>query len=99
MAKSTYRKGYLKELEVVRNLKRSGYPVVFRASQKSPFDVIAISKYKVLLVQVKTGAFNMRKEIEKLKAIKTPRYVSKELWILNKQWRRVDVEKKEIEGR
>jgi len=92
--KSTYRKGYLKELEVVRRLKRAGYPVVFRTSHKSPFDVIALSRYRVLLVQVKTGAFNMKKELEKLSAIETPKYVSKELWVLNKEWRRIKCEKK-----
>jgi len=91
--RSAYRKGYLKELEVVRKLKKFGYPVVFRASQKSPFDVIAISRQKVLLVQVKTGAFNMKKEVERLRAIETPEHVSKELWVLNKEWKRINCEK------
>jgi len=91
--RSAYRKGYLKELEVARKLKKAGYPVVFGASQKSPFDVIAISRHKVLLVQVKTGAFNMKKELEKLKAIETPENVSKELWVLNKEWKRINCEK------
>jgi Holliday junction resolvase len=69
--KSPYRKGYLKELEVMRILKNSGkFQVVFRsAASHSPFDVVAISKSKVLLLQVKTGKFNFKEELEKLKAI------------------------------
>ncbi len=89
MAKSAYRKGYLRELEVVRKLKRAGYPVVFRASQKSPFDVVAISKDRILLIQVKTGAFNMKREVEKLKTIEAPKGVKKQLWVLNKDWRMI----------
>ncbi|RSN76253.1 hypothetical protein [Candidatus Methanodesulfokora washburnensis] len=87
--KSPYRKGYLKELEVMRILRNSGkFDVVFRsAASHSPFDIVAISKSKVLLLQVKTGSFNLKREIEKLREIKTPRSVEKQLWILNKNWK------------
>jgi Holliday junction resolvase len=87
--KSAYRKGYLRELEVMRILRKSGkFPVVFRsAASHSPFDIIAVSKSKVLLLQVKTGKFNFKRELEKLKAIETPRSVEKQLWILNKNWK------------
>ncbi|MEM2914197.1 MAG: hypothetical protein QXH91_02165 [Candidatus Bathyarchaeia archaeon] len=86
--KSPYRKGYLKELEVMRILRKSGkFPVVFRsAASHSPFDIVALSKNKVLLLQVKTGKFNFKKELKKLKSIETPKSVEKQLWILNKQW-------------
>jgi hypothetical protein len=40
---------------------------------------VAISKSKILLLQVKSGKFNFRKELEKLKAIKTPKSVEKQL--------------------
>jgi Holliday junction resolvase len=87
--KSPYRKGYLKELEVMRILKNSGnFQVVFRsAASHSPFDIVAISKSKVLLLQVKTGKFNFKKELEKLKSIETPRGVEKQLWVLNREWK------------
>lgn len=87
--KSTYRKGYLKELEVMRILKDSGkFSIVFRsAASHSPFDIVAISKSKILLLQVKTGKFNFKKELSKLKAVETPKEVEKQLWILNKEWK------------
>jgi Holliday junction resolvase len=90
--KSPYRKGYLKELEVMRILRRSGeFQVVFRsAASHSPFDIVAISKSKVLLLQVKTGKFNFNREVSKLKAIQTPKLVEKQLWILNKNWKIVN---------
>jgi Holliday junction resolvase len=87
--KSAYRKGYLRELEVMRILRNSGkFQVVFRsAASHSPFDIVAISKSKVLLLQVKTGKFNFSRELNKLKAIQTPKSVKKQLWILNKNWK------------
>jgi Holliday junction resolvase len=90
--KSPYRKGYLRELEVMRILRVSGnFQVVFRsAASHSPFDIVAISKSKVLLLQVKTGKFNFRRELEKLKSIETPKGVEKQLWILNKEWKIVN---------
>jgi len=90
--KSPYRKGYLRELEVMRILRNSGkYQVVFRsAASHSPFDIVAISKSKVLLLQVKTGNFNFNRELNKLKAIETPKSVEKQLWILNKEWKIVN---------
>ena len=90
--KSPYRKGYLRELEVMRILQNSGkFQVVFRsAASHSPFDIVAISKSKVLLLQVKTGNFNFNRELDKLKAIETPKSVEKQLWILNKEWKIVN---------
>lgn len=90
--KSAYRKGYLRELEVMRILRKSGkFSVVFRsAASHSPFDIVAISKRKVLLLQVKTGKFCLKKELKKLRSIKTPRCIEKQLWILNKVWKIVN---------
>jgi Holliday junction resolvase len=87
--KSPYRKGYLRELEVMRILRSSGkFEVVFRsAASHSPFDIVAISKDKVLLLQVKTGRFSLKRELERLKAIQTQRSVEKQLWVLNKEWK------------
>jgi Holliday junction resolvase len=87
--KSPYRKGYLKELEVMRILRNSGkFQVVFRsAASHSPFDIVAVSKSRILLLQVKTGRFSFKKEFEKLKSIQTPKSVEKQLWVLNKEWK------------
>jgi Holliday junction resolvase len=87
--RSPYRKGYLRELEVMRILRNSGkFQVIFRsAASHSPFDIVAISKSKVLLLQVKTGKFNFKRELNKLKTIQTPKSVEKQLWILNKNWK------------
>jgi hypothetical protein len=43
------------------------------------------ARAKVLLLQVKTGKFNFKKELNKMKAIETPKSVEKQLWILNKE--------------
>ncbi|MEM2292799.1 MAG: hypothetical protein QXX41_05940 [Nitrososphaerota archaeon] len=76
----------------MRILRESGkFQVVFRsAASHSPFDIVAISKSKVLLLQVKTGKFNLKRELEKLKSIETPKSVEKQLWILNKRWEIID---------
>ncbi len=91
--KSPYRKGYLRELEVMRILRKSGkFHTIFRsAASYSPFDIVAISKRKLLLLQVKTGKFNFKREMAKLKAIKTPKSVEKQLWILNKEWKIINL--------
>jgi Holliday junction resolvase len=88
--KSPYRKGYLRELEVMRILRSSGkFPVVFRcAASHSPFDVVAVSK--ILLLQVKTGRFSFKRELAKLKSIETPKSVKKQLWVLNRDWKIFD---------
>jgi Holliday junction resolvase len=87
--KSSYRKGYLRELEVMRILRSSGkFPAVFRcAASHSPFDIVALSKSKVLLLQVKTGKFSLKKELAKLESIRTPEKVEKQLWVLNREWK------------
>jgi Holliday junction resolvase len=76
----------------MRILRKSGkFQVVFRsAASHSPFDIVAVSKSKVLLLQVKTGKFNFNRELNKLKAIGTPKSVEKQLWILNKEWKIVN---------
>ncbi len=87
-----YKKGYLKELEAKRILKRKKkFHTVFRAtSTHSPFDVVAISNSKILLLQVKSGKFSMKKELKNLKAIRVPASVEKQLWYLKKEWKIVN---------
>ncbi len=89
---NSYKKGYLKELEAKRILKRKKeFHTVFRAaSTHSPFDIVAISNSKILLLQVKSGKFSMRKELKNLKAIRVPESVEKQLWYLKKEWKVVN---------
>lgn len=87
-----YKKGYLKELEAIRKLKmKKRFHTVFRAAgSHSPFDVVAISKSKVLLLQVKSGKFSLKKELRKLKAIQMPKGVEKQLWCIRGDWKIID---------
>ncbi len=87
-----YKKGYLKELEVKRILNsRKRFHTVFRAaSTHSPFDIVAISNSKILLLQVKSGKFSLKKELKKIRAIKVPVSVEKQLWRLEKTWKVID---------
>ncbi len=89
---TSYKKGYLKELEAKRILKRrKGFHTVFRASSThSPFDIVAISNSKILFLQVKSGKFSMKKELKRLKAIKVPDSVQKQLWYIEKNWKVVN---------
>jgi len=54
------------------------FPIVFRCpTSHSPFDIVALSKSKILLLQVKTGKFSFKRELAKLKSIETPKGVEK----------------------
>jgi len=79
-----YRKGYLREIKAVHELKRKGYLAFRTAGSKSPFDVVAISKSEILLLQVKSKRKNLKEEIRKLKKIKVPKCAKKQLWIFDR---------------
>ncbi|SNQ61197.1 hypothetical protein MNV_250014 [Candidatus Methanoperedens nitroreducens] len=51
---------------------------------------MAISGSKILLLQVKSGKFSMKKELKRLKAIKVPDSVQKQLWYIQKSWKVVN---------
>ena len=88
---TSYQKGYLRELEVVRRLRRNRvfHTVLRSAGSRSPFDIVAVSRSKVLLVQVKTGKGRFKREIRRLKRLKVPSCVKKQLWVYDKGWRLV----------
>ncbi len=90
-----YRQGYLAELELVRMLKaRKEFHTLLRSvGSRSSFDVVAIGQRSILLCQVKTGAGSARAEIEKLKSLKVPSYVTKQLRIYrDRSWIIITVE-------
>jgi Holliday junction resolvase len=84
-----YRQGYLAELELVRMLKsRKQFHTVLRsAGSRSSFDVVAIGEKSILLCQVKTGGGSYNAETERLRALRVPLCVSKQLRIYrNRRW-------------
>lgn len=86
---TSYQRGYKRELELIRRLRNSKrfHTVLRSAGSRSPFDVVALSKSKIFLIQVKTGNGRFKKEIRKLKRLKVPFCAKKQLWVYNNGWR------------
>lgn len=85
---TSYQRGYKRELELVKRLKSSKrfHTVLRSAGSRSPFDIVALSKSKIYLIQVKTGKGRFKKEIRKLKRLKVPSCAKKQLWVYDKGW-------------
>jgi len=79
-----YRKGVVIEREVVHQLKELGYLALRVAASKGPFDVIAVNKKEIKLVQVRTGKPPTRAEMAVLRDIPAPSCVVKEVWVRNR---------------
>ena len=86
---TSYQRGYLKELELVKRLKQSKrfHTVLRSAGSRSPFDIVALSKSKIFLIQVKTGKGRYKKEIRKLKRLKVPSCARKQFWVYDRDWK------------
>jgi Holliday junction resolvase len=84
---NAYSKGYKAELELVKLLKKKKefHTVVRSAGSRSPFDVIAIGKSRILLCQVKTGKGTFPREQRKLKQLAVPPCARKEVWLYRKK--------------
>lgn len=82
-----YRKGYIKEIKAVHELKRRGYIAFRSAGSRSPFDVVGISSSEILLLQVKSGSGrrHLKDEIRKLKEIRVPKCVRKQIWLFGRR--------------
>ena len=80
-----YRKGYIKEIRAVHELKRGGYIAFRSAGSRSPFDVVGISSSEILLLQVKSGRKHLKDEIRKLKEIRVPKCVRKQIWLFGRR--------------
>ena len=82
---TNYRRGYLIERKAKKILEDAGYFVVRTAGSHSLFDIIAIDKVQIRLIQlkrVKGKYYSFKKEIEEIKLFKNmPINASKELWI------------------
>ena len=80
-----YRKGYIKEIKAVHELKRRGYIAFRSAGSRSPFDVVGISSSEIILLQVKSGRKHLKDEIRKLREIKVPKCVRKQIWLFGRR--------------
>ena len=80
-----YRKGYIKEIRAVHELKRRGYIAFRSAGSRSPFDVVGISSSEIILLQVKSGKKHLKEEIRKLKEIRVPKCVRKQIWLFGRR--------------
>jgi len=80
-----YRKGYIKEIRAVHELKSRGYIAFRSAGSRSPFDVVGISSSEILLLQVKSGRKHLKDEIRKLREIRVPKCVRKQIWLFGRR--------------
>lgn len=83
-----HQRGYKRELELIKRLKCSKkfHTVLRSAGSRPPFDIAALSKTKIYLIQVKTGKGRFKKEIRRLKRLKVPSCAKKQLWVYDRVW-------------
>lgn len=95
MPNAKYRAGRAAEYRAKRSLLATGYHTVIRAAgSKGPFDLIALSKGSLALVQVKRGRAISKSERAALVALKTrlPYFCTVEIWRFIVGKRHPDVE-------
>jgi Holliday junction resolvase len=81
-----YRRGYRAELALVKLLKQQDefHTVIRSAGSRSPFDVVAIGKSRILLCQVKTGKGRFTREYMKLRELPVPECAVIQVWVYRK---------------
>jgi Holliday junction resolvase len=81
--KNLYRQGYQAELKLVHLLRQRPefHTVIRSAGSRSPFDVIAIGRSRILLCQVKTGKGRFPRERRELRSLPLPRCTVVEVWV------------------
>ena len=84
--KDTYAKGARYERKAKRILEKAGYLVIRSAASKGPFDIVAIKKNDVRLIQVKVNALPSPEEEETL-ILLSSKFVpfSVECWIFRER--------------
>lgn len=91
---TSYQKGYKAELKLVRRLKRRKdfHTVIRSAGSRSPFDVVAIGKRRILLIQVKSGKGKFKKERKELRMLKVSRCARKQLKLYQRgRWETISI--------
>lgn len=81
MPNKNYLKGRRKEYEVMKALKAEGYAVVRSAGSHGIWDICAVRKEHVLLLQVKYGCGIDKEELALFGVLPVPEYTKKEIWI------------------
>lgn len=81
MPNRNYRRGYENERKTMRVLEAAGYETFRMAGSHGMFDVIAVGKNDVRLIQVKSGRARMGPAArEAMRAVKVPPNCTKEEW-------------------
>jgi len=98
-----YTSGYLAELEIIHILRDAGYFATRSAGSHTVVDIFAVNKNEVKLIQSKKfgrkttiksyiNSKSLQKDIDRLRNLKSPANVSKEMWIKWKgQWKIIEV--------
>jgi len=82
--KRNYQRGYEAELRARSNLSNDGYYVMRSSASLTAFDLIAINREVVRLIQIKRCKNQLpsyKKDIEEIRKIRVPSCCKKELWI------------------
>lgn len=78
-------KGSYAELRVQHQLEAIGYSVSKSGGSLGLFDLVAVDKDSVRFIQVKYGTSRLKRvEREAIKALRVPKGVTKEYWLIKK---------------
>jgi len=85
MTNKNYIRGYNIERKALKELEKEGFFSIRSAGSHSKFDIVAINKNEIRLIQLKsvrTKYYSFKKEIEELKKFNNyPKNTTIELWV------------------
>ena len=81
MPNMNYRKGRNREYQVKRRLEKLDYYVVRSYASKGIWDLIAVGKKDVKVIQVKSSHYINHEEMERMVLCEYADVLSKEIWI------------------
>ena len=96
MPNKSYRKGCYYERKVIQILEKDGYYCLRTAGSHSEADIISFSTKDnteqplIRFIQCKASKYVSKGDIKKLKMLRLPTLVSKELWHFKPKLRRID---------
>ena len=76
-AHGKYRKGARNEYKSIRLFEAEGYLFIRSAGSHSPFDIVAVSGDRIVLIQCKTNSWPSPAECETLRSIPVPEHTIK----------------------
>ena len=80
MIRNAKRKGSRNEHKTIRRLEEMGYRCTRAAGSLGEFDIVAIGRHDIRLVQVKSNCFPGPAERETIELVPAPPNAVKELW-------------------